>query len=240
MGKWNTTKVDCLVLALVLAFVCIPQTFIHYSHHVLGKILFIFIILHYTEQHFIYGFAACVFVILYYYIYPKTVQELVESFSQLSQTTQGYVDHISKPAYVKNNSKREKPYDFVDGTNHETHSCGVTKAYPEQLKNVHKESEQVFRKEHCNANNVLVYKEFEVHNHDIAHHVSDIEFTQGICNPCDPTCHFSLRKQKEETEDTLKPEFTKMISGFIPEQMRKLGLFTSSGEPFTPLSSFLQ
>lgn len=242
----KVTIVDCIVLALVIGFFLFTQLFLQFGHSILGKLIFIALILYYTHRHFVYGFACCVMVIGFYFLYPKTVQELLESFSQmytnrteLSSSFQDMLDHVPKPAFPFKQSPitARNTFEYAQVGKEHDDSCTVHDAYPKSIPEVHRESEDIFRKDHCNTKQVMVYKNLEVSKHDTAHHLSEIEFVNGICNPCDPTCHFSLRQKQEQTESEMIPEFTKSISSFIPEQIRKLGLFTSSGEPYTPMSS---
>jgi hypothetical protein len=230
--------IDCVPLALIILYLLYPTTFVYFSQYSLGKLLAILLIIYYTYKHFVYGFALCIFVMWYYQSWESSKVRELFTRNELMDSTQQYVDHLPKPA----NQMNETSTDFVqESSRTKCSSCAVDTAYPTNLPTVCKESEDVFRKEHCNVNKVMVYKDLEVKHHDITQHLSEIDFHNGqICNPCDPTCHFDLRKKKETIENDLRnPEKTRDFADFIPEQIRKLGLFTDSGEPFVGSASYI-
>lgn len=219
------SPINCIPLALIILFLLFPGSFMYMSHSILGKLLAVFLIMYYSAHHFIYGFALCIFVIWYY----QSTKPFHERFSGLSDSTQSYADFLPKPASSTTSSIKKEPSstavtELPSSSHTSTISCGVSHAYPSNLPKVHPESEEVFRKKHCSVNKVMVYKNLEIRKPDITHHLSEIEFhgNDTTCNPCDPTCHFSIRTLKRDTEETLKPLKTRDFPDFVPNQVRAL------------------
>jgi len=178
----------------------------------------VLLVAYYSYKNVIYGVAACSIVIALYFRHYTT-----ESFV-LSETTKLYHDFLPKAASKVENGMIE-PRSCVSHTTIDT-------AYPDHLSEVCPESEKIFREEHCKVKNVVSYKNIEVSNEMIPH-VLEIEYAHGTCNPCDTHCRFSVRKKKQEILEELEPQNTRNIPDFIPEQIKKLGIFSNSGEPFT-------
>ena len=221
------SPINCIPLALIILFLLFPGSFMYMSHSILGKLLAVFLIMYYSAHHFIYGFALCIFVIWYY----QSTKPFHERFSGLSETTQSYADYLPKPASSTSSTSSTNPkptpnpvQELPSSKHTSVISCGVSHAYPSNLPKVHPESEAVFRKKHCSVNNVMIYKNQEIRKSDMTHHLSEIEFhgNDTTCNPCDPTCHFSIRTTKKETEETLKPLKTRDFPDFVPNQVRSL------------------
>jgi len=85
--------------------------------------------------------------------------------------------------------------------------------YPERT-----DAEQEFVDTHC-KNGELQYKHFSVHPEMTEHVFPEVKTTaHSVCNPCNPTCKFSLSNQKLRTEEEIvKPKssndwFTAVLS----------------------------
>jgi hypothetical protein len=67
----------------------------------------------------------------------------------------------------------------------------------------------------------LKYKEFEI-NPEMGEHIFPIQFTDNHCNPCNPTCNFSLINHKINVEkEILKPKNSNDMYNVI---MKRFGL----------------
>ena len=65
-----------------------------------------------------------------------------------------------------------------------------------------------FQKENCDGN-VLKYKNMEVKSTLAEHVFPNIHFGNGEpCNPCSPSCTFSIIESKLKTEEEMIPEST--------------------------------
>jgi hypothetical protein len=226
--KHTCTIVDCLVVGLICSYVLVPKMFIHTSNTVLGRFLAVLLIAYYSHKNSIYGIAACAVIIVFYFhhvndknIYQK---ETFINTELLSESTTQFHDFLPK-AHPKIENGLIEPR---SNTIHTT----IDTAYPDHLSKVCPESEKIFREDHCKVNNVVTYKNVEVSNEMIPH-VFEIEYADGTCNPCDSHCRFTVRKKKHEILEELEPQNTRDVPDFIPEQIKKLGLFNNSGEPFT-------
>ena len=219
--KHRCTIVDCLVVGLICLYVLVPKMFIHSSNTVLGRFLAVFLVAYYSYQNSIYGIAACAVIIVFYFHHVN--DKKAETFL-LSESTTQYHDFLPKAHSKVENGLIEPRENSIHTT--------IETAYPDHLSKVCPESEQIFRDDHCKVNNVVSYKNLKVSNEMIPH-VFEIEYADGTCNPCDSHCRFTVRKKKHEILEELEPQNTRAEPDFIPEQIKKLGLFNNSGEPFT-------
>jgi hypothetical protein len=181
---------------LIICYFLFPNQFVAVSEHTLGKIVAVFCICLYSYIDKVYGLMACFLVILFYH------QEL-ETF--LSNSTVEYSQHIPKPS--------KKPQNGLPFENHlEKDFTHVTEAYPAKLKQVKKVNEALFRKERCH-NSKVECKSQTMNNHMITHVYPELQFRDGVCNPCDQTCHFTIEKQLQVESDLVpKNTHTTMIS----------------------------
>jgi hypothetical protein len=174
-------------IVLIICYLLFPTHFIDTSKTYLGKIIVIFIICVYTLQDTLHGLLICLLVILYYH-------QDVETF--VSKSTQYYVEYIPKP------SRKMDTLGLFEN-NLEKDFTSVSTAYPDHLKPIKKASEALFRKEKCHGSKVT-YKNQTMKNQMITHVYPELQFNDGVCNPCDPTCHFGINKKQKE-ESKLKP-----------------------------------
>ena len=220
------TIVDCIVVGLIVLYVLFPMQFVQSSNTILGRLFAVLCIVYYTSKNYIYGFFICMVVIAFYCYYNH--EGVLETFNMgdntISETTTNFHEYIPKPHLKKGEGKIE-PNDVCKQT-------GLHDAYPNKIPEICTEKEEVYRKEHCKMNNTMMYKNLEVKN-EIIPHLTEIEYHDEVCNPCDSTCHFSLREKIEKAQDSVVATNTRDFPSFFPEQIKKLELFKKSGEPFT-------
>ena len=186
-----------LPIALIILYVLFPGSFNIISSQPLGKCIAIGMIVFYTFQDMMFGFIVCLLIILFYQRDSTT-----ERF--LSKQTQKYVDFLPKPSLKEG------------GTNFENHIekdfTPVEDAYPVKLAPIRKVSEHLFRKEFCHSpDNGLTYKDQKVKNSLVSYVYPQLSFRNGECNPCDKTCHFTIKK-KNDAEEDLQPKSSKFSS----------------------------
>ena len=215
------TIVDGVVIGLFCFYVLFLNKFVQTSNTVLGRLFAIFLIAYYSSKNVIYGVATCAIIIVFYFHHGN---DKMTSEPFLSESTNQYHEYLPK-AHPKVGNGLIEPRSNTIHTTIET-------AYPDHLAEVCPESEKIFREEHCKVKNVVSYKNIEVSNEMIPH-LLEIEYADETCNPCDSTCRFSVRKKKHEILEELEPQNTRDVPDFIPEQIKKLGIFKNSGEPFT-------
>jgi hypothetical protein len=163
-------------------------------------------ILYYTSIDYVYGTLCCISVIAFYQIneregfslapaqvvvpaqaqvvVPAPAQVVVPAPAQVLAPAQ-VVAQVVVPAQVVAQVKKTdiKP-DTVDSFN---------------------VARDTFIKEKC-KNGVLMYKDFPVKPEMADHIFSEIQFnTKTRCNPCDPTCNYSIIEAKLSTETELCP-----------------------------------
>lgn len=174
-------------IVLIICYLLFPLTFVDISKTILGKIIAVMVICVYSVQDVFHGLLICLLIILYYH------QE-VEGFT--SKSTEEYAKHIPKPSKKSNMNNLFEDHLEKDFTS-------VSFAYPKNISAVKKSDEAIFRKEKCH-NSKVTYKNQNMKNQMITHVYPELQFMNEECNPCDPTCHFTVNK-KQNVESTLKP-----------------------------------
>ena len=175
-----------LPIILVICYFLFPKQFVSVSNHALGKTIAILLICLYTYQDMTHGILICLLIILYYH------QE-VETF--LSKSTSEYAEYIPKA------SKKQSDNQFEGHLEKDfTH---VEEAYPNKLPPIKKVGEALFRKEKCHKSRVTC-KDQTMKNNVITHVYPELQFRDDECNPCDQTCHFTI-KSKQDLESGLAP-----------------------------------
>ena len=138
-----------------------------FAHSILGKLVAVALVILYARADVLYGALVCALVILYYQT------DFVEGFS-LSLT-----DNLD---YCTDSEGFEHaPFDVTDAIPY----IGETRS----------DVQQVFTKNNCD-NGILKYKSMEVKSEMAPHVFSELNYTDGPCNPCSPTCGFSIIEEK--------------------------------------------
>ena len=183
-------------ILLLILYLLFPVPFILQSNTILGKLFAIFIIVVYTNIHFTYGLIVCLLIIFYYqcdYIdniiqsenfQPKTRESMVEQRNSVMTSSS-----ISEDKLVSSNID-----DLLE----------VNKAYNANKKlPIQSESKAIFRNQQCNPNLELVYKNQIIYENDTIPCIfQEIQFIDDNkpCNPCDPSCPFSIKSSLEKKE----------------------------------------
>lgn len=224
---------SCVPFILIALYLLYPTLFTEISHSILGKTVLVFLIIYYTNKHFVYGLAFCTLVILFMFLNPR-IPISKETFQ--SSNLQQHLKYLPKPhkniSHVNNN--------FHENEDSKHTICNIAKAYPENISEIKADDETNFRKKYCSTKNVMQYKNLDIKHNSISQHVSNIQFNDNVCNPCDNNCHFTLNTKKEDAEDELLPENTRSLLNFIPDKVRQLILFKTSGEPFSGCATYLK
>jgi hypothetical protein len=175
-----------LPILLLLSYLLFPKAFRRITAHPLGKTLAVFFICFYTYQDRLYGILVCLLVILYYHCQSDAFVSY-EPF--LSKSTSEYATHLPK------SSRKEE-----GGTQFEGHLekdfTPTSEAYPSSLPPIKKVSEALFRKERCHQSKVTT-KDQTYNNHMVTHVYPELQFRDGVCNPCDSTCHFTIQSKQD-------------------------------------------
>ena len=184
----DSVVMQFIPIILILVYVSYKRWFIEASSSVLGKIVAILMILYYTSIDYVYGTLCCISVIAFYQmneregfsLAPAPVSQVVVA-PVVAPAVAPVVAPAVAPAPVKTTDI--KP-DTVDSFN---------------------VARDTFIKEKC-KNGVLMYKDFPVKPEMADHIFSEVHFnTKTRCNPCDPTCNYSIIEAKLSTETELCP-----------------------------------
>jgi hypothetical protein len=232
--KINIPKIEqYLPIILLISFLLFPTEFILQSNTILGKLISIFLIVIYTNIHYLYGIVVCLFVIFYYqsdYIYsiiqcenfqPKEkenfqTKEIKENM--IPQINSVYADSISEDK-INSNKIDELLLDFK-------------KAYSKEKLPIQSESETIFRNQRCNENLELVYKNKIIRNNNIIPYIfPELQFDNDIpCNPCVTTCPFVIKSSLEKKE--LIGQSTRGKTSLEEAMDWAYSFFVNKNEPF--------
>ena len=205
-GWTNEQIVEWITIITIFAFVSYPHEMIYLSETSLGKLFFAMTVIYYTAVDPVYGLLACSMVIVYYHLdlYNSYVSlhrdtllresmiameesikaEAMEPTKTIENYTQGTSDVYS---YI--------PHDEFTNNKQGFFSSGTSK--PELL--------SFFRKEHCDKNGKLIHQGIAIRPEMADHVFREIRFHEEYakCNPCDPTCQFSIIEERMSKEDSL-------------------------------------
>ena len=162
-----------------------------YSDTILGKIFAVLMIIYCTFENVIYGLFACVIIIWFYQsdLLHKFKHNYNEYFTNLVPLNPQLVYSVNHP---------EKDIQSIPTLD----ALSLDKVYSPELLPIKKESEQVFRNQHCSKELDIMYKNNKIiHKENIKQLFPELSFLDDIpCNPCDSTCRFKDSKMDKETE----------------------------------------
>ena len=187
----NIFVTQIVFLILCIFFVLFPTQFILQSNTILGKLIAISIIILFTSIHYLYGLFICLIVIFYYqsdYIHNIIQSENFQTIEPMIEQRNPTMTSSSISEDIVTTSSKQ----FID----------INDAYDTKKLPIQSESETIFRNQHCNADLELVYKNQIIQKNDIIPTIfPEIEFVEkNNCNPCDPSCPFSIKTSLEKKE----------------------------------------
>jgi hypothetical protein len=107
------------------------------------------------------------------------------------------------------------------------------------MKNDHNvDVKAAFKKQNC-KNGQLKYKNILVKNEMAPHIFSELNYTNGPCNPCAESCNYSIIEEKMKTEEELvKPKnsndfVSSVMSLLFPTQTNTVPAIRLVSEPFS-------
>jgi hypothetical protein len=178
-----------IFILLLIFFVLFPTQFILDSNTILGKFIAVFIIALSTKIHFIYGLFVCLLIIFYYqsdYVYNIIQSENFQPSFSLEENNyvEQMVGEINDVCFSKD--------DYLN----------LEDAYSAEKLPIQSEAETIFRNQKCNPDLELVYKNQIIKQKDIIPNIfPEIDFVDNnTCNPCDPSCPFSIKSSLEKKE----------------------------------------
>jgi hypothetical protein len=175
---------EMIPFLLLLLLILYPTSFILTSNTILGKIVAIGIVLFYLLQDILTGiFVALIFLCFYQ---TDIVQNIckTEHFQSIEN-----IEAFTPAPFVMSEEDPILPASHVPFSGNTYASVKS----PQNIK-IQSESETVFKNQHCTSDLELMYKKQVVkHPETIKMLFQELEFVnQKACNPCDPTCSFSV------------------------------------------------
>lgn len=212
MKKINSKKFDfskCVcdfsLIILIFLFVSYPKEMKLFSHSILGRLFAVMMIIYYTTIDVFYGIFFCIIVVYYYQldnslnIHEGFFWEWVEK----SGKTEVFDKEINN-ATVYMNYEPENIYQ-AEGSNFNIKSISNTRPIDSLLPEIG-EKEQKFRNDNCSSG-ILKMNDLEVNPEMSEHIFHELKFDNMPCNPCNPSCKFSILNNKISTEEELvKPK----------------------------------
>jgi hypothetical protein len=202
-GWTNEQIVEWITIITIFAFVSYPHEMIYLSETSLGKLFFAMAVIYYTAVDPVYGLLACSMVIVYYHLdlYNSYVslhrdtllrESMIAMEESITATPETMIENY---AQGRSDVYSYIPHDAFTNKNESFFSSGTSK--PELL--------SFFRKEHCDKNGKLIHQGIAIRPEMADHVFREIRFHEEYakCNPCDPTCQFSIIEERMSKEDSL-------------------------------------
>lgn len=196
-------------IPIIIIFILLshPETVAKFSHSILGKCIAVSLIIYYSSLNKYLGILVCGLVIFYYqtdYVegFDLLQKEGLENLYQNPFIDNASIDNVIETTgnnitTLLNNSYKQFTY-YAD----------LYKDVPKPA--VSSPSETEFRKEYCDKNGIVTYKNSIINLEMISFLFPELKFDKGKCNPCNNTCKFSVIESKLETQEKMKPISTIM------------------------------
>lgn len=185
-------------IIIIFTLLSHPETVAKFSHSILGKCIAVSLIIYYSSLNKYLGILVCGLVIFYYQT------DYVEGFSLLDKE-EGLENIYKTPG--SNNIIETTGNNITTLLNNSykqfTYYTDLYKDVPKPI--VSSPSETEFRKEYCDANGNLTYKNSIINLEMISFLFPEIKFDKDKCNPCSNTCKFSIIESKLVTQEKMKP-----------------------------------
>jgi hypothetical protein len=218
--KWTDEQiVEWVTIIAICLFVYFPYEMIELSETSLGKLFFVTMVVYYSMVDPIYGIIACCVVIVYYQLELYHSVIAIHRDTLLSENMTSMQESLS--IEVPKNEPDFKTLKMVvesyvpgesDIYSYTPGSSSKNYYETELLRGTNKkELLEHFRKSNCDVNGKLKYKGGTVRPEMSDHVFREIQFPNNSakCNPCDPTCEFSIIEERINREEDLRPSSSK-------------------------------
>jgi len=210
-----------IAISIFLLFILFPDEIFLYSDTILGKFMAVIIIIYSTYESVIYGLFVCIMII---WFYQSDILDRFRYRYRYSENFTALPNLNPQAVYIPNHPHKDiESIPTLD-------ALSLDKVYPDELPPLKKESEQIFRNQHCSEDLELMYKDTKIiHKENISQLFPEVTFfNEYICNPCDTRCRFRVKKINEENE--LMPKHSRGNNNFILEWAKTW--FIEKTEPF--------
>lgn len=198
--------IQFLPIVLLFLFLSKNDNFIEFSKTTFGKLAAVFIIIFYVHVDKIIGLFVCAVVLLYYHTLNCNMH-FRESMEVIDIENTG-IDVSANDDYVDD-------YVYIDEDESKMKTILNPKENKKKLKRYVDYSydgseEDKFRKNNCD-NGQLLYKDLKIKNEMAEHVYPELKYKNKVCNPCNKYCDISITKNKIETEEKIKPVYSKTL-----------------------------
>ena len=191
---------EFLPIIIIFSLLAYPKTAVKFSHSILGRFIAVSTIIFYSSIDKYLGLFVCGLVIYYYQMdyVEGMLASMNENFDNL--VTNMYEIDLPKAAVntkdtlttLLNNSYKQFTY-YADLYQENPIKRPVTSA------------QTAFKKENCDSEGNLLFKESIIKLEMIEYLFPEIKFQKNKCNPCDNNCQYSVLEKRLITEEKMKP-----------------------------------
>lgn len=191
---------EFLPIIIIFSLLAYPKTAVKFSHSILGRFIAVSTIIFYSSIDKYLGLFVCGLVIYYYQMdyvegmlasMNENFDNLVTSMSQID-LPKAVSDTKDTLTTLLNNSYKQFTY-YAD----------LYQDHP--IKRPVPKDEEAFKKENCDEEGNLLFKESIIKLDMIEYLFPEIKFKKNKCNPCDNNCQYSVLEKKLITEEKMKP-----------------------------------
>ena len=187
---------EFLPIIIIFSILSYPKTAVKFSHSILGRFIAVSTIIFYSSLDKYLGLFVCGLVIFYYQMdyVEGTIASMNENFDNLITTElpKAVSDTKDTLTTLLNNSYKQYTY-YADLYKEQPLNRPITK------------DEAAFKKENCDEEGNLLFKESIIKLDMIEYLFPEIKFQKNKCNPCDNNCRYSVLEKKLITEEKMKP-----------------------------------
>lgn len=196
------TIAEIIPIILFLLFTLYTKPMVFFASSSLGRLFAILLITGYTMFDVLYGLIMCMMVILFYqldYVEGMT-SSIYENHENMNMQKRKIV--AEELSSTLSSTAGAEPFGDLHGDDMLSHADQLE----DQEGMTSMTTDHYFQKKYCNKSQ-LMYKEYPIKTEMAEHVFPEIKYTNGICNPCDPNCQFSIVNNKITTEeDLVKPK----------------------------------
>jgi hypothetical protein len=211
-NEWTDEQIiEWVTIITIFAFATYPSEMIYLGETSLGKLFAAAIVVYYTMVDPAYGILACCVIIVYYQLdlYKSYVslhrdtllrESMIEMQQSISPSGEDAAPSPSFESHARGNPNvySYTPHDFTHNNVESLFSQGSNKM----------ELLSFFRKENCDKRGRLMHNGAQVRPEMADHVFREVRFKSDSakCNPCDPTCDFSIIEERmTKEEDLVRP-----------------------------------
>lgn len=187
MNKMKTVIAEIIPIFLIFLYLSYPNQLFTIFDSILGRLIFVLLILFYSSMDKFLGLFVCGLVILFYQLEDVTFYDMIAEWDdfmpdfEIDENRESTMETFAKYEMI------EPPPTLP----------------PSKPTNID-EAKELFIQQHCD-NGKLKYKNVPVQLQMVEHIFPEIEFHRLVCDPCHKDCKFSIVESRLQLEESLRP-----------------------------------